>query len=259
MITKAKPVVETGDQREWFEAWFDSPYYHLLYQDRDRKEAESFIDKLIARINPPTEARILDVACGRGRHSIYLNKKGFDVTGFDLSVENIGFVSQFENEKLSFYLHDMREVFRSNYFDIVLNLFSSFGYFEKVHDNLRSLEAIGIALKPTGYFVFDYFNAHKLVEHCEEESEKVVNDIRFIIKKRIDGGFVRKTILFSDRERDYRYEERLMLATKEEFEKYFKDAGLTIHESFGNYNLDPFNKDESDRLILIAGKSQKNS
>jgi SAM-dependent methyltransferase len=255
MISKVKPVVnDTGDKADWFETWFDSPYYHILYKNRDHKEAELFLDNLINFIKPVPEARILDVACGKGRHSIYLNKKGFDVTGFDLSAESIIYDKQFENDKLNFYLHDMREVFRSNYFDIVLNLFSSFGYFEKERDNQRCFIANTTALKPNGYFVFDYFNAQKIRNIGECTMDKTIDGITFHIEKYIDKSFIRKKITFTDNGKNYKFEEQLLLAGKTELEKYFKLAGLRITNCFGNYKLDEFDENTCDRLILIGRK-----
>ena len=165
------------DAKPWFKDWFNSPYYHQLYFKRDEAEAAAFINKLIDYLKPSKGDHILDVACGKGRHSIYLNKKGFDVTGFDLSEESIQHNKQFENENLTFYLHDMREVFRSNYFDLVLNLFSSFGYFEKDRDNLRCFIANTTALKPNGTLVFDYFNANKIRSTGNCVYEKIIEGI----------------------------------------------------------------------------------
>ncbi len=113
--------------RCWFENWFDSPYYHVLYKHRDFSEAELFIDKLIKYFNPNSNSRFLDLGCGKGRHSIYLNKKGYNAVGIDLSEENIAGASQFENENLKFCVEDMRNMDRTNQFDYVLNLFTSFG------------------------------------------------------------------------------------------------------------------------------------
>ena len=188
MISKVRPIVlDKSEKANWFESWFNSPYYHLLYKNRDHNEAEFFLDSLITFLHPSPEASILDVACGKGRHSVYLNKKGFDVTGFDLSSESVLHNKKFENEHLSFYLHDMREVFRSNYFDIVLNLFSSFGYFEKERDNVRCLIANATALKRNGTFVFDYFNAKKIRSKGNYVSDKMVEGICFHIEKYIEG------------------------------------------------------------------------
>src|SRR5436853_6516213 len=69
------PVI-VNTKREWFESWFDSPYYHVLYKERDDLEARSFLDSLIGYLNPAPGSTILDVACGKGRHSLYLNQKG---------------------------------------------------------------------------------------------------------------------------------------------------------------------------------------
>jgi SAM-dependent methyltransferase len=255
MISKVNPVVfDDHDHSNWFETWFDSPYYHLLYKNRDRCEAELFLDALIKYLNPEPVSRILDVACGKGRHSIYLNKKGFDVTGFDLSSESIQFDSQFENDTLHFYLHDMREIFRSNYFDIVLNLFSSFGYFDKEHDNMRCLNAHSTALKKNGIFVFDYFNSEKVIAKGNSQSEEEIEGVNFNIEKYMEGGLIKKKIIFSDKGVDYKFEEQLPLIDRKGFEKYFKKAGLSVIECFGSYKLDPFDVTVSDRLILIAKK-----
>lgn len=257
-VTKAKPVVhETDDKKEWFETWFDSPYYHILYKDRDDKEAELFLDKLITFLSPSTHARILDVACGKGRHSTYLNKKGFDVTGYDLSEESISFDKQFENNHLVFFLHDMREIFRSNYFDIVINLFSSFGYFEKERDNVRCLISHATALKPEGIFVFDYFNCSKIVSSGELESIKTVDGIDFHIQKSILGNRIQKKIAFTDDGTKFYFEEHVNLLNKSDLERYFTSAGLQILHTFGNYKLEKFEENVSERLILIAKKLKK--
>ena len=117
------------ETKEWFGEWFDSPYYHILYRDRDYQEAHAFIDKIVKYFDLHSTDAILDLACGKGRHSIYLNEKGYNVVGVDLSAQNITFASQYGNDRLHFYRHDMREVFRESTFDYVLNMFTSFGYF----------------------------------------------------------------------------------------------------------------------------------
>ena len=79
----------------WFKDWFNSPYYHQPYFNRDEQEAAVFIDKLIERLHPAAMARMLDVACGKGRHSIHLAQKGFDVTGIDTDIRNIEYLRPF--------------------------------------------------------------------------------------------------------------------------------------------------------------------
>ncbi len=255
MISKVKPMVsDRNEKKDWFETWFDSPYYHILYKDRDEKEAEIFLDKLISHLQLKKGTRILDVACGKGRHSLYLNKKGFDVTGYDLSEQSIRHNLKLENEMLHFYLHDMREVFRVNYFDIVLNLFSSFGYFEKAHDNFRCLQSHVSALKKGGLLIIDYFNTVKIREAGEQRHEKEVDGIHFKIHKKLSGNLVNKEIKFLDKGKQFVFEEHLTLFEREEFERYFKKLGLSLKGTYGNYALDTYNPDSSDRMIFIARK-----
>src|SRR5262245_32659226 len=101
---------------EWYVDWFNSPYYHLLYNNRNDDEAVFFIDNLCNNLNLQPHARLWDIACGKGRHAIALNKKGYEVTGTDLSKNNIREALHNSNATLEFYVHDMREPFRVNYF-----------------------------------------------------------------------------------------------------------------------------------------------
>ena len=245
-------------KKKWFESWFDSPYYHVLYRERDEKEAKLFLDNLILFLKPLPGAKILDVACGKGRHSVYLNQKGFDVAAFDLSPENIEFDQQFENEKLSFFLHDMRNLFRINYYDFVFNLFTSFGYFEKENDNVKTIFASAQSLKPGGMLVIDYMNSEKVKTSIIQDQSKKINGIEFHIHKKIEDGFVMKKISFTDKGKFYEFSERLSLLGKPDFENYFSRYNLSITNSFGDYNLNAYDEKTSDRLILIAKKPTTN-
>lgn len=242
-------------EKEWFETWFDSPYYHILYQHRDDKEAEHFLDSLNEKFDIPLHSRVLDVACGKGRHSIYLNKKGLEVTGFDLSAESIAYDKQFENDTLEFYRHDMRHIFRVNYFDYVLNLFSSFGYFDSEHDNIRCMQANAAALKKNGHFVMDYFNAAKVRKNGNQDHLIEVNGISFQIKKTIKDSQILKEIRFKDKGKDFHFEEHVWLFSSETFQDYFKKSGLIVNEIFGSYSLEPYNENTSERLILFGTKA----
>src|SRR4051812_7062245 len=150
----------TISSRPWYKDWFDSPFYHKLYFERDEKEAKDFIHKLIHFLEPATGSRILDVACGRGRHSRILAAMDFDVTGIDLSFGSINYAKQFEQENLHFYQHDMRYLFRINYFDLAFNFFTSFGYFSTRREHDDAMRTIAAGLRPGGLFVIDYLNVH---------------------------------------------------------------------------------------------------
>jgi len=238
----------------WFESWFDSPYYHLLYKDRNDKEAKDFLDLLLTRIHLSKPSRVLDLACGKGRHSIHLNQRGYDVTGVDLSEENINFCKQFEKEGLHFYRHDMRHLLRTNYFDAVFNLFTSFGYFEREHENELVIQATAKNLQTGGYFIIDYLNSHYAEKHLVASQTKEIEGIQFQIQKRIENEKIIKDIRFKDQDKDYHFQEEVRLLSPQDFLLFFARAGLSVLEIYGDYALDNFNIEQSRRLIFVTRK-----
>ncbi|UUV21037.1 SAM-dependent methyltransferase [Paenimyroides aestuarii] len=237
-------------QKNWFKNWFNSPYYHILYKDRDYTEAQLFIDNITNYLNLPEAAKVLDLACGRGRHSIYLNQLGYDVMGADLSVNNIEFAKQFENEKLHFQVQDMREPFEVK-FDAIFNFFTSFGYFENEADHLTALTAIKASLKEYGFAVIDFMNVHKVIDNLVEKETKVVNEITFNIKRWAENGYIFKNIAFEHDNESYDFTEKVKAFTLEDFETLMHQAEIFLLDIFGDYKLNKFHKNESDRLIMI--------
>jgi SAM-dependent methyltransferase len=238
----------------WFKNWFNTSYYHLLYNKRDFQEAEIFIDNLVAYLQPKQGAKFFDLACGKGRHSMFLNKKGFDVVGVDLSEESILSAKHEENETLHFAVHDMREVFENHSFDVVVNLFTSFGYFDDDQEDVNVLKAVTSVLKEDGFFVLDYLNAKQVVKNLKTTETIQREDVSFEITKKVENSFVVKGINFQDKGKSYHFEEQVKLIGESEFEEYFRLAGLRLLAKFGDYNLEGFDEDKSPRLILIAEK-----
>lgn len=243
-------------KNEWYKEWFDSPYYHSLYKYRDEKEAKNFIDRLIQYLHPPPKSRMLDLACGKGRYSIHLAEKGFEVVGLDLSVNSIKFARQFETDNLSFYTHDMRQIFRTNYFDYVFNIFTSFGYFKTEKEDLRTLKTISSGLKSNGYFILDYFNSKKVISGLPLEEVRTEDGIEFEIRKWLDSGRILKRIRVKDKGQSFEFLENVRAFSQEDFERLFSGAGLKIVKIFGDYQLNPFDENLSDRIILIARKGK---
>lgn len=245
----------TYKKQHWFESWFDSPYYHLLYQHRDKDEAKVFINNLLAYLKLPAHAFLLDLACGKGRHSIHFAQKGFVVTGLDLSQQSIHYAQQFENESLSFFTHDMRMPFRINYFDAVMNLFTSFGYFENEKDNLKTVRSAAASLKTGGVLIIDFMNSKKVISEMIAEENKEVCDICFHIRKKISHGFLIKEINFTNNGEEFSFNEKVKTLTLADFKNYFRQSGLQLTATFGNYMLQPFDENNSERLIIIATKA----
>lgn len=244
---------ETRNQ-DWFDAWFDSPYYHILYQKRDDAEARKSLDALLSALHLPDGARILDLACGRGRHARYLAEKGFDVTGVDNALESIRHAAQFESDHLSFYQHDMRHAFRTNYYDATVNFFTSFGYFEQDKDHYRTLHNLSKGLKQGGLLLMDYFNTPDVLRHLTPREIKVVNGITFHLTRWADETHINKKIAFEADGKQHEFRERVRLFTLGDFDRMFQEAGLDITVTYGGYDLFPYKEEHASRLIMIAQK-----
>lgn len=239
-------------QKEWFSDWFNSPYYHILYGERDDKEAQKFIDNLCHYLNPLPKTRILDIACGKGRHSIYLNKKGFDVVGIDLSYASIKYAKQYENDSLQFFVHDMRHLFYTHYFDLVLNLFTSFGYFETNQQHIKALKSFSRSLKKDGYFIIDFLNSEKVKKNLVSYEQKTIGNIQFTIHRKIENQKIIKEINFYADGKNYYFKEEVSDFNLANFEGLFNAAGLEICHTFGDYDLNNFDVEHSDRLIIVC-------
>ena len=239
---------------EWFRNWFDSPYYHQLYSHRDENEAEFFLNRLISELKIPEKSKVLDLACGKGRHAIFLEKKGLDVTGVDLSPNNIAEANLCTNKNLRFYEADMRDVLRDEKFNYIFNLFTSFGYFEDDADNLKVLQSIYTMLENKGIFILDFLNVSKLKgELCVEESKKI-NGILFQISRHSCDRFIEKEIQIEENGKALIFAEKVRLLNFSTLEKMLNATQLQIIRTFGSYSLSPFDEKTSDRLIIIAQK-----
>lgn len=238
------------EKNTWFASWFDTPYYHILYKDRDYAEAQVFMDNITQYLNLPDDAKILDLACGKGRHSVYLNQLGYDVTGADLSENSISEASKFANEKLHFEVHDMRIPFEQK-FDAIFNLFTSFGYFENDEDNLKTLKAIQESLSEYGFAVIDFMNVQHVIENLVPEEIKTVENIDFHIKRYHKDNHIYKEIDFEDKGEKFHFVEKVQALTLQDFEVMMEEAGIYLLDTFGDYKLKKFFKNESERLIMV--------
>ncbi len=245
------PIQNQEDENQnWYSSWFDTPYYHILYKDRNYREAQVFMDNLTHYLNLPEKAKVLDLACGKGRHSIYLNQLGYDVLGADLSENSIAEASKNSNETLHFKVHDMREPFEEK-FDAIFNLFTSFGYFESDDDNLTTLKAIKESLSDYGFAVIDFMNVPNVIENLVPEEVKTVDEIDFHIKRYVEDGHIFKEIDFEDQGRKYHFTEKVKALTLKDFQDLMDEAGIFLLDIFGDYKLKKFHKTESERLIMI--------
>tara|TARA_R110002012_G_scaffold318923_2_gene538162 strand:+ start:139 stop:870 length:732 start_codon:yes stop_codon:yes gene_type:complete len=240
----------TEQTATWYTSWFDSPYYHILYKDRDYDEAQDFMTNLTEYLNMPEHGTIMDLACGKGRHSIFLNTLGYNVLGVDLSPNSIDYAKQFENDSLKFEVHNMCEPYDGE-FDAVFNLFTSFGYFDDEADNLNTIKAIHKNLNEYGFGVIDFMNTEFVIEHLVPEEVKTVEGIDFNLKRRVENGFIMKDINFTVNGETYNFQERVRAFSLADFESLFEQAGVYLLDIFGDYKLNKFRSETSERLIMI--------
>jgi SAM-dependent methyltransferase len=244
------------DTKEWFDTWFDTPYYHLLYFERNQQEALDFIEVLMNYLKPPPTSTMLDVACGKGRHAFELAKKGFEVTGLDLSHYSIEEARKLEHENLHFYRHDMRQPFWINYFDYAFNFFTSFGYFRSRREHDGAIRTITQSLHAKGVLVIDYLNVHYAEDHFVHSVDKNINGYDFHIKKWMDEDYFYKKI---EVEHDsftepHIYTEKVAKFSLGDFTDMLAYQGMQIKDVFGDYQLGSYHVRNKPRMIMVAQK-----
>lgn len=237
----------------WFETWFNSPYYHILYSNRDEQEARMFITNLMNRLKPKPKSVMLDLACGKGRHAKMMEAHGHHVHGIDLSPASIQTAKEQFGNTINWQVHDMREVYLKNQFDYIFNLFTSFGYFDNHDDNLKVLEAVHQGLKPQGRFVLDFLNLNYVKKHMKPHEKITREGIDFVIHKRIENKIIYKTICFEVDGKKHEYTEEVQALSHEDFLGFFSKSGFKIIDTFGDYHLNTFT-DDAERLIFITEK-----
>ncbi|MBL19011.1 MAG: SAM-dependent methyltransferase [Flavobacteriaceae bacterium] len=246
----------TEDNPAWYQTWFNTPYYHILYRDRDIDEATLFLQNLLTYLKLKQHQSILDVACGKGRHSLYLASQGFQVTGIDLSPNSISFAQKEAESKsleVEFYVHDMRTPAHEQA-AVVLNLFTSIGYFEDKNDNLKAIQAFYDSTAVGGYVVIDFLNVPSVKQGLVADEVVTKCGIQFTLKRTFEAGWIQKDISFNDNGVSYTFQERVAALERADFKLMLDAAGFSVQDVFGDYTLTPFVAETAERLILVARK-----
>jgi SAM-dependent methyltransferase len=242
--------------KEWFREWFSSPYYDLLYYKRNEQEAAAFVKILVQHLNPPPGSTMLDVACGKGRHSKVLAAMGFDVTGIDLSEPFINEAKKFESGNLHFFQHDIRLPFYINYFDYAFNFFTSFGYFHTRREHDSAMRTIAQSLKSHGTLVIDYLNTHYVEDHFVKSEELPVDSILFHITRWHDEEHFFKQIQLKDSNGLLKHltTEKVAKFSLGDFTDMLAYQQMQVQEVFGDYKQGKYDVRKSPRMIIIAKK-----
>ena len=237
----------------WFEKWFNEDYL-TLYRHRDMADANRQVALILSTLRPACTVRILDLGCGEGRHCEILHQHGLQVAGIDLSSTLIERgKSQFPHLNLA--VGDMRHI--EGNFDIILSLFTSFGYFDEDGENMAVLSSVSRALNPDGVYWLDYLNPVYVRADLRPETVREPEaGCRIVEKRRIEGDIVVKDILFQTETGDHRYQERVKLYDKERLTDMLKQVGLDQEASFGDYDGNRWSPG-GPRTILCSRKSHE--
>ena len=240
----------------WYKTWFDTEFYHQLYSHRDEEEARIFISTMVMFLEIHPGQRVMDMACGKGRHSRVLESQGLEVVGFDLSDHSIEEAKIYESETMAFDVHDMRKPFtKFGKFDVIFNLFTSFGYFNDLEDDQKTIKNVHKALSNDGFFVQDYLNAASVIDSLPENGAKEMENVSFSWEKQLKDGFILKDITVADDDAQHHFQEKVKVYSLEDLVKLHEEAGLKVQDVFGSYELDPYSEKESPRIIIISKKA----
>jgi SAM-dependent methyltransferase len=235
----------------WFKEWFGEDYLEM-YSHRDASEAESHVDFVERCLGGPRPGSVLDLACGAGRHTLALRRRGYRVLGVDLSLTLLA------HNPCPKVCGDMRLLpFAAESFDWVLNFFTSFGYFEQERENFRVLEETVRVLTPGGRFLIDIMNAGPMLADLKpRETQELDGGRRVEIDRWYDTAKKRinKRITVLDPGRSQRaFLESVRVYQPDEVVIGLSWAGLEVDRLFGNFHGDSYERD-SERLILVGRK-----
>ena len=242
---------------EWFKEWFNTKEYQEVYQHRNEADAKELFKLIINNTEIPEGGKVLDLACGAGRHSILFALKGYDVTAMDLSANLLKVAkanAAKESAKVRFIEADLRHFWLNEKFDLVVNLFTSFGYFENDDENFSIFSTAAGLLKPGGFFVLDYMNRGYVENFLVKESKGEVAGEVIIQKRRIEGDRVIKDIIICNDGETKTFYESVKMYRIDELKRVIAEKGLAIKETFGDFNGNKYFEESSPRIIIIAQK-----
>ncbi|KGE17046.1 class I SAM-dependent methyltransferase [Paenibacillus wynnii] len=245
----------------WFEKSFGEDYM-LIYKHRNIQGALDEVQKMVKWLNLTEGSEVLDLCCGMGRHAFALSDAGFKVTGIDLShVLLCEAIALDKQRRIRWIQSDMRMLPEGENiegtFDAVVNLFTSFGYFEKDEEQIKVLQQMERALKPHGKFIIDYLNAEYTKDHLIPFSERKEGETIIKENRRVRDGFVEKRIRLLEEGTEARqYEEQVKLYSIHRLTEMLTEANLSINAVYGDYDEGEYDQRLSPRMIIVGQRTE---
>jgi len=245
----------------WYEDLFNQDYDRIYFPTFTPERNSAEVDFIESALKIPKGGRVLDVACGHGRHAIELAKRGYQVTGIDFSPRFIKMAIESSNSNgisnAEFLVGDMRQTHFVNRFDAAFSYFTSFGYFSDLENN-RVLETVAKALVNGGKFLLETVNRDWTIHKVENQPRRwdeidpgffLLEDISFNAHT---SRIHTKRIIF-DRGERRSVEYDIKLYTHAELEDMLEDAGFKVVATYGNKDSSPYAV-SSPRMIIVSKK-----
>jgi SAM-dependent methyltransferase len=245
---------------QWYREFFDDLYLRVYQPLEAPEQVRREVDFIVKALDLPAGAKVLDLCCGQGRHSLELARRGFQVVGVDLS-EALLYAARkrAESEGLSVtFLHcDMREIDFADEFDAVINMFTSFGYLESEAEDEKVLGKVAQSLKSGGKFLLDVVNRDRLVRDFQAREWHAADEGWLVLEERtfdhLSGRMETRWVCVARDGVRYERLSSVRLYTASELRTMLERAGLKVTNLFGDYDGSTYSWD-SQRLIVVACK-----
>lgn len=241
--------------QDWYRTAFQSEY-QKVYIHRDIRQVAIEVEFAKFALTLTSQDRILDLACGAGRHSAVFAKQGFDVCGCDYSLDLIRSAHERTPSGFANYIQwcDMRTLpYPDATFDCVVNFFTSFGYFESDDENMQVLGEIRRVIKPAGRFMLDFFNVVRVIKDLKPLTEREVEGV-FIREERVFAAETKrleKKVWLSGKGIDKTYTESVRAYTLPELSELLSRTGFRIYQTYGSFSAEPY-CEAAPRLLIVA-------
>ncbi|PWW83029.1 MULTISPECIES: class I SAM-dependent methyltransferase [Prosthecochloris] len=250
-------------EKEWFAEWFNHPLYLKVYSHRNDDEARTCLETIISKTGlesfEPSGIAVMDIACGAGRHALELARQGFRTTANDLSpflLECTRSQAEQENISIECTREDMRHITAENRYDLVVQLFASFGYFKTKEEDLQVLQNVYRSLKNDGWYILDLMNPVYLKKNLIPTSSRNIEGLNVSEQRSIKSNRVIKQITIRSSDESISFEESVRLYSLKTMEDMLESTGFIIDGIIGNYKGAAYNTETSPRMMIFAKKEE---
>ena len=233
-------------------------FHDCMFSEADFLAAEQQVDDLLS-LSGVTAGRVLDLACGPGRHALPLASRGFEVTAVDVSaylLEQLRQRCEAQGLTMDIRQTDMREFETDQNVDLALSMHTSFGFFETEDEDVQLLRRIHDSLSPEGRLVLDVAGKEYIARQTEPLMVRELDEGDFLIEQPEvfdDCTRLATTWTLVTGDEVYRTQFRLRIYSAAELTALCREAGFSDIRVYGDLQGSAYDL-ESDRLIVLASR-----